>query len=1415
MACLYASWYSKLDPAVGLTHIFEDPPMLKKLYRFLEVKHPVLLSSALLLDEYRNTIPDSGSRKFEPIHKAFAAYKSLPVDTALRAIIHKYHPDTGPLPCTTASSIKSVKAPESNIPDVNAETNAERKEDKREVQRLIDLVGDSADAAAKALEKPFCTFLDLLQKEETAPSGAEAAGGATPGGTPGSPDRPSGDLGVGAGGMPGGQAAALIADYVNLDPQAQKAVAAFTRASRGSHLPTSRAGTGIRSGTGLNVPVPQASGAAGGPPMTIESRQSQVSVKGKTVDTNSEHYALTLAMMLAIDRSLSLHASLDRARKRVQDNAATIRGARRETKALAATISKTTVGGVDFRTFELASAGGPASDRTGLPAVLAKSSLGVRFTDFAGSRFALIRQISGIDEESYRQSVCRTDFSFIEFMANSQSGQFFFFSHDGRYLIKTCKPSEVQLMMSLLETYSQRLSNDPRSLLMRVTGLHLVQLLQKKEENKVSVITEQFFLVALNVNRPKYGIHEQYDLKGSTLGRVAKEGESVFKDQDWIGRSRSLKLSEADRRAIAEVHQKDCEWLESKNLLDYSILLGVHDRSRARKGEKGVVRKGVKLMNAVDTVRRAKKFTQNLRAAVQRQKTAKSAAGGKDETGEGRAGEAQAASGGGAHVRDVVAATASSSAGPVRFMAEEDKSREVEVSPASASPADNVVGSQTQLQDMTEGAQEKENPSPIDAAVFASTASAAEKSDKGKEKKAKKEKKKEKKKDKDKDTDGEKAKDTDDIRGSSPLPNESRSNKDQPDTWSEVEGNAKPETFPNSPNPVSLQPAVQPPAEFIDDPDDFQRPPPFDDDTFEMPGSAPYPPTPTNDDAVPMDMNGPSEEPADFPDSMGASREQTDDEGIWGDMQETPVPPTPAATLPPATSHNADTLEAPASPPAWPPSNPESPSEPRALGGPLPDTEELPPRMALDTRGASSKSLDYGAPIPMGKSMEDVGDMGTQPPCTDTTMHPATGLVSAHPPADVTDMDEVAKRQEGLLQSEAEGGLHDLLNAGGETTQQQTPADAEEEEEDDDDFEEVGELPPPTFMMQKENARDQRWEEILESPLATVPEEPPAMKLKQFAERMHKATDAPPFGQWTSEDKQEVYFVGLIDFLTTYTFKKKAETAFKALRHAGSGGKAAISCVPPDFYASRQRDFFGGQVVRLHDRQTGTGMPTQLVQTGIMGAAGGMMGAAAAMGNDAVARAQAEAANREQQARDAVAAKGEQQARDAAASAQAEAAKGEQQARDAAASAQAEVAKGEQQARDAATSAQAEAAKGEQQARDAAASAQAEAAKGEQQARDAAASAQAEAAKGEQQARDAAASAQAEATKQQQAAATVVEQTAESEKEKKKKKKHKDTEGSEGGKENKKAIPPPVPPPKAARGSGSGGARTPPPPPTR
>lgn len=71
-------------------------------------------------------------------------------------------------------------------------------------------------------------------------------------------------------------------------------------------------------------------------------------------------------------------------------------------------------------------------------------------------------------------------------------------------------------------------------------------------------------------------IHKIWDLKGSTLGRRAKRGDGVHKDLDFVEEGRKLRVGSETKENIMDQLRRDATFLAKMNIMDYSMLLGVH-----------------------------------------------------------------------------------------------------------------------------------------------------------------------------------------------------------------------------------------------------------------------------------------------------------------------------------------------------------------------------------------------------------------------------------------------------------------------------------------------------------------------------------------------------------------------------------------------------------------------------------------------------------------------------------------------------------------------------------------------------------------------------------------------------------------------------------------------------------------------
>lgn len=68
-----------------------------------------------------------------------------------------------------------------------------------------------------------------------------------------------------------------------------------------------------------------------------------------------------------------------------------------------------------------------------------------KFKDYAPIAFAYLRRMYGVNDFDFLMSVCGKA-NFIEFISNAKSGQFFFYSNDGKYMIKTMTNTESRFL---------------------------------------------------------------------------------------------------------------------------------------------------------------------------------------------------------------------------------------------------------------------------------------------------------------------------------------------------------------------------------------------------------------------------------------------------------------------------------------------------------------------------------------------------------------------------------------------------------------------------------------------------------------------------------------------------------------------------------------------------------------------------------------------------------------------------------------------------------------------------------------------------------------------------------------------------------------------------------------------------------
>ncbi|CAG5864674.1 unnamed protein product [Menidia menidia] len=200
-----------------------------------------------------------------------------------------------------------------------------------------------------------------------------------------------------------------------------------------------------------------------------------------------------------------------------------------------------------------------------------------RFKTYAPVAFRYFRELFGIRPDDYLYSLCNEPL--IELSNPGASGSVFYLTKDDEFIIKTVMHKEAEFLQKLLPGYYMNLNQNPRTLLPKFFGLYCVQSGGKN----IRVV------VMNNVLPRVVRMHLKYDLKGSTYKRRASKKERekarpTFKDLDFMQDvPDGLMLDQDTYNALVKTLQRDCLVLESFKIMDYSLLLGVHNMDQAER----------------------------------------------------------------------------------------------------------------------------------------------------------------------------------------------------------------------------------------------------------------------------------------------------------------------------------------------------------------------------------------------------------------------------------------------------------------------------------------------------------------------------------------------------------------------------------------------------------------------------------------------------------------------------------------------------------------------------------------------------------------------------------------------------------------------------------------------------------------
>nr|CAH8839279.1 unnamed protein product [Trichobilharzia regenti] len=194
-----------------------------------------------------------------------------------------------------------------------------------------------------------------------------------------------------------------------------------------------------------------------------------------------------------------------------------------------------------------------------------------KFKEYCPMVFKSLRDRFGVKKMDYWDAFTR--YQPLWDSTRGKSGSKFLVTYNRQFVAKTISSEEVEQMHHMLEEYySYIVKGHGQTLLPQYLGLYRLTVNDQ----------ETYILVMRNVFSPRLAIHKKYDLKGSAVDREANEKEKskplpTLKDADFLTDICKIHIGEEAKKKLLSTLESDILFLQENNLIDYSLLIGVHD----------------------------------------------------------------------------------------------------------------------------------------------------------------------------------------------------------------------------------------------------------------------------------------------------------------------------------------------------------------------------------------------------------------------------------------------------------------------------------------------------------------------------------------------------------------------------------------------------------------------------------------------------------------------------------------------------------------------------------------------------------------------------------------------------------------------------------------------------------------------
>ena len=195
--------------------------------------------------------------------------------------------------------------------------------------------------------------------------------------------------------------------------------------------------------------------------------------------------------------------------------------------------------------------------------------LDIKIVNYAPRSFAYLRQIEKINIDEMIESFLPKNNSQGLEKSQGKSGSFFISTDDNKYMVKSLKSDEIDLIRNgFLSKYIRHIElTKNESLLCRLYGMYNIMMAKK-----------EFCIIVMRNIIGDFKDNEvvRFDLKGSTFGRKAEfnfDKSNLLKDINFDEIEKNIMLFPENLKNLRNIAKKDSKFLSKSELMDYSLLL--------------------------------------------------------------------------------------------------------------------------------------------------------------------------------------------------------------------------------------------------------------------------------------------------------------------------------------------------------------------------------------------------------------------------------------------------------------------------------------------------------------------------------------------------------------------------------------------------------------------------------------------------------------------------------------------------------------------------------------------------------------------------------------------------------------------------------------------------------------------------